>query len=154
MSYCARCKENGHLCEAQQGFDLCVFCEDGVQCPKANEVSPETSGASVPESETSVMREKLLCKCGCGQPATKNRDFKWGHKLRAAPVEIPPVRAVPLQTSANGASSAAPKSGAQAKAAGFWPENGAQTLGHLRALEARLQQELTAVQTVMVLLGA
>ena len=36
MAWCARCK----CCEAQSGFILCVFCEDGVPCPNQKRKGP------------------------------------------------------------------------------------------------------------------
>lgn len=42
MAWCIRCK----CCEAQSGFILCVFCEDGVPCPNQKRRGPSLALAT------------------------------------------------------------------------------------------------------------
>jgi hypothetical protein len=72
---CIKCK----CCEAQPGFVLCVFCEDGVLCPNQKR---RGDSLPMPEPEKEAVMSEKNCACGCGQtlkPDAKHPYLR-GHK--------------------------------------------------------------------------
>lgn len=44
-NFCKTCKANGHCCDAREGSEDCIFCEDGVACPvTTRQAKPENFG--------------------------------------------------------------------------------------------------------------
>src|SRR5579859_5150678 len=66
--WCTRCK----CCRAQEGFDLCVFCEDGKICPgqvraELKTAPPHVMAAQKGKKEEETMEHGNPCK-ECGKP--------------------------------------------------------------------------------------
>jgi len=93
---CTRCRHPE--CKGQsEEFPVCQFCEDGVACPGAMReereakkvvanLEPKSRAPKETKESEAVMnlKDSNACACGCGEPASRNRLYAWGHKPKDA----------------------------------------------------------------------
>jgi hypothetical protein len=85
-AFCSECK----CCEAQEGFELCIFCEDGVPCPNRQR-------AARPAITTTPAHIAPLAPKKPGHPRNPNSPWRGNARLhlsdkepeKKAPVEVP-----------------------------------------------------------------
>lgn len=93
--FCVDCRKKGcNQCEAQEGSELCVFCEDGVPCPFAKQVqqraqAARTSLAEIEGKRAAGMAAHVERKTGKEEKPMQEQEVKTcpypgcGKKLRA-----------------------------------------------------------------------